>query len=287
VIRRLAPGDVDDVVTMARRTFTDLHARLGEDPLPPPTPERTAAARWRVEHLGRTDPEGAVVAEVDGVVVGAALAMRRDRLWGLSLLVVDPSAQGRGVGRALLDATLAYADGCDRAIILSSLDPRAMRRYFRAGFALHPQVLLKGTVDRAGLDAVRNVRAGGAADLDLADAVDAQLRGASHRVDFEGLLARPDVELLVADGPTGRGYALFGFGRVLLLGATRDDAAAALLTEALARSDGDTGIDFISAGQDWAIDVGLRAGLRLAACGPVFWRNHAPPAPYLPSGAYL
>ena len=62
------------------------------------TPELTDAARargvGRVAHLRETDPDGAWVAEQDGAVVGCALALVREGMWFLSLLMVEPSQQG-------------------------------------------------------------------------------------------------------------------------------------------------------------------------------------------------
>src|SRR5881394_2603417 len=87
-------------------TFSDLDVRLGEPPH-----ELTAEIRRRslarVGHLQRTDPDGALAAEVDGQLVGLALALVREGMWFLSLLVVRPSFQGNGLGRELLDAALA------------------------------------------------------------------------------------------------------------------------------------------------------------------------------------
>ena len=46
--------------------------------------------------------------------------------------------------------------------------------------------------------------------------------------------------------------------------------------------------DFIAAGQDWAVDVALSAGLALSPNGAIFVRGELGPlAPYLPNGAYL
>ncbi len=42
---------------------------------------------------------GAFVAEREGVIVGAAQAFQRERLWVLALLVVDPAQQSDGAGR--------------------------------------------------------------------------------------------------------------------------------------------------------------------------------------------
>jgi hypothetical protein len=47
-------------------------------------------------------------------------------------------------------------------------------------------------------------------------------------------------------------------------------------------------VDFLMAGQDWAIDIGLSCGLALSPEGPVFTRGELGTlAPFLPSGAYL
>ena len=56
-------------------------------------------------------------------MIGAALAIEREGVWGLSLLVVLPDHQSSGIGRALLERTLEYAGGGRRgAIILASPD---------------------------------------------------------------------------------------------------------------------------------------------------------------------
>src|SRR5205809_2005761 len=80
---------------------------------------RTQRARFRIAHLLGTDPGGAWVAEHDGEIVGVALALVREGVWGLSLFGVRPGLQGQGVGRRLLNAALDYAEGRRGAIILS------------------------------------------------------------------------------------------------------------------------------------------------------------------------
>src|SRR3954452_19245750 len=110
---------------------------------------RAARGQSRVAHLLETDPGGPWVAEAGGRVVGVALALVREGLWGLSLLAVEPPRQDQGIGRRLLDAALAYANGARGAIILSSTDPKAMRRYALAGFDLRPCVTAAGMVNRS------------------------------------------------------------------------------------------------------------------------------------------
>src|SRR5437763_6856313 len=83
-----------------------------DDPTDPSTfpPEATARQHRRYGQFLEHDAPGSWVAEdTDGVVVGIALALRRDDLWGLSLLAVRPDCQARGIGGRLLDAALTYA----------------------------------------------------------------------------------------------------------------------------------------------------------------------------------
>jgi len=146
-IRPLEPGDVHGADAMA-------WAALREH-IPPEfqntSPEEALwreRGRARVAHLQRTDPEGAWVAELDGEVVGLALSLVRDDVWGLSLFAVKPGLQGQGLGGRVLAPALEYAEGCRGAIILSSPDPRAMRRYFRAGFRIKPCLAAAGQINR-------------------------------------------------------------------------------------------------------------------------------------------
>jgi len=49
---------------------------------------RTAGATARIAHIQRTDPGGCWVAESDGQIVGAALGIIREGIWGLSLFAM-------------------------------------------------------------------------------------------------------------------------------------------------------------------------------------------------------
>ncbi|MGW0229184.1 GNAT family N-acetyltransferase, partial [Actinopolymorpha singaporensis] len=147
-------------------------ASLPAPPAGPPTPDWSGRWERRAKHLLRHDAEGCWVAETDGEVVGVAMSLRREKLWGLSAFFVHPQAQGAGVGAALLDAALGYSQGCLRGIIISTADPRAARRYRLAGFALHPTIRVAGTVDSSAIPVVDGVRTGGPGDQDLCASVD-------------------------------------------------------------------------------------------------------------------
>jgi ribosomal protein S18 acetylase RimI-like enzyme len=69
----------------------------------------------RIGYYLRRDPDAALVAEVDGEVVGFMLGEVRGGEFGLEeqtgwieVLGVDPDQQGRSIGRSLADAMIAY-----------------------------------------------------------------------------------------------------------------------------------------------------------------------------------
>src|SRR4051812_40356578 len=115
--------------------FADLSVRMGE-PEEPAGP--IEASRVRVARCLATDPGGSWVAERDGEVVGCALAIVREGVWGLSLLVVRPDAQSGGAGRELLARAFDHGRDARGWIVLASRDPRALRSYSRLGLTPHP-----------------------------------------------------------------------------------------------------------------------------------------------------
>jgi GNAT superfamily N-acetyltransferase len=289
-IRPLAGPDVVAAVEIQLASFDDLDRRLGE----PPTRVTDIRRDWaqaRVRHFLTHDAGGCWVSTNDaGEITGVALASVRGDLWGLSLLVVTPRLQSAGSGRALLDAALGYADGCDRAVILSSRDARAIRLYAMSGFDVHPQLQATGVPDLREQPAdSERVRTGGAADAPLLEAVDQQVRRATRGPDHD-LMARR-CELFVCDDDAGRGYAqCTTTGQIAALAAS-DDATASLLMwrclDVAAAAKQSTTVGHITAGQQWAVRTALAARLSLGPTGPVLWRGGSPPSPYLPSGALL
>ena len=282
VLRPLEAADVPAAHALTTATFADLERRRG---MPEPPPRAHGPAHARFHRLLATDPGGAWAAEDEaGALTGVALALRREAVWGLSMLVVRPDAQSGGIGRALLDRTLEYAAGTRGAIILSSDDPRALRAYARAGFTMHPAAAAEG-VPR-GVRADPSVRPFSPADHPLAAAVDRAVRTAPHGADLD-VLAAGGCELLVL--PDG-GYAAHLRGEVKLLAAFDDAGAAALLRSVLARvpAGGRATVDWLTGAQGWAVDVALEAGLGLRLSKAVFLRGDVGPfRPYLPAGSYL
>jgi GNAT superfamily N-acetyltransferase len=296
-LRPMRPQDAGEGMSILEEVWT---ARMHGDGAHNPLLERLAAhGPWRerfergLARLSATDPRGSLIADVAGEAAGFAVAIKRERFWGLSLFYVRPGFQSRGVGRRLLEGCLQYAAETDRAMIMSSLDPRAMSRYRAAGFRLHPVVQAVGEPRRDRIPSRVSVRPGGAEDLHVVAEVDRAVRGAS-RADDIGYLIGEGAELLVLDRPGSRGYAAhFGGepvmdGNPLLLGAESADGARELLWAVIAKLRVPIGLYGLTGEQWWAIDVACEAGLTLSPGGPIFTRGFASmPAPWLVSGIYF
>jgi Acetyltransferase (GNAT) domain len=238
----------------------------------------------RIRHVARTDPGGAWAAELDGALVGAALALVREGLWGLSLLVVHPAAQSGGIGRALLERCLSYGAGARGQVILSSDDPRALRTYAGAGFTLHPAACAEG-VPRP-LPPPAGVRPLAPQDRPMTDAIGRHVRGAAHGHDLDALVATGSEVLVLPHG----GYAAHRDGLVRLVAGRTEDDARTLLRAVLARTPAGRSatVSWLTAEQSWAVGVALEAGLQLGLEGGIFRRGDTGRfSPYLPSGAFL
>lgn len=279
----MAYGDIDAAELVWQDAFADMRKRA-HLPARSHDAEKAGRTRRRLRYFLESDPAGSWVATWDGKVVGVAQGHQRGRLWVLSLLGVSVQAQGRGVGRQLLDRALSYADADGPALILSSNDPRAMRRYVAAGFSLHPVVAAFGSVRRGRLRPVDGVRPGSAADIALTAHVDEQVRGAARKGDIAHLLD-DGVGMLVVEG---RGYAMVRGAQPVMLAAVDEAAARSLLAATLVGGSDDQEVEvgWLGGGQQWAVDVVVAAGLELRTSGAVMVRGLAePPRPYIANGA--
>ena len=249
------------------------------------TPAR--AGQWirRTSHLLATDPGGCWVAEQDGAMAGFAISARRDLLWLLASYAVRTDLQGRGIGRPLLDAALAYSRGCLRGMFASSSDPKAFRRY---RLAMHPERHLAGVPDLSAMPDLDHVREGAPGDVELMNSLDRQRRDAAHGSDHDVLMALH--RLLVVDDRTGSGYVyLRESGGPALLAASNRRTASRLLWAAIATAPPGQSVEVahVTTANEWAVDVGLEARLSVTTRGYLALRGMRPPTPYLHHASLL
>ncbi len=287
LVRPLQDADVAVVDDLSWHALAEVGRQFGFS-MGERSEARIAWAQARIRHIATHDPEGSVVAEHEGEVVGVGLATRRGSLWFLSLLAVRRGLQGVGVGKRLLDATLEYGKGCEAAMICASPDPKALRRYGRAGFALHAAYEAEGFVDREELPAELGVRNGDwQRDRDLLEDLIAARRGAPYGPDLD--FQQAGMRLLIRDGatPADRAFALSRNGHIATLAAASQEAAARVLWATLAEAEGEVTVGYLVANQQWAIDIALAARLPLKLTDTLCTRGAiSPPDCYLPSGIF-
>lgn len=292
LFRPMRSDDVPLAERLSDEAFLELDRRLRRPGEPEPRPRAADhSAGWieRTRHFLTTDPAGCWVAtDAGGEMVGFATSIRREGTWILATYAVRPGLQGRGTGKQLLDLALTHSRGCLQGMLSASDDPRAVRRYLLAGFRVHPQMVLSGTVDRTAIppDTGSRVREGSAADTELMDSLDRRARGAAHGPDH-AVLQRL-FRCIVSDTTAGSGYAyLTAAGAVTLLAASNRRTAERLLWTAIADGPAEQSIAHVTAANDWAISVGTAARLDLRTSGHLALRGMRPPLHYLHNGALL
>lgn len=167
-----------------------------------------------------------LVAEDDGRIAGFAGAIELPMGWFLTDLFVDPPAQGRGIGRALL-AEVLPAEGA--RLTFSSSDPRALPLYIRAGMAPRwPLLYLAPPSAPTALPPTLRVRT---VDAPEAAAIEQELSGHDRTREWAYWAARPGARpfAVVAGGRADAvGVAVPGQLVRLVLGPGADPVEAVL-----------------------------------------------------------
>lgn len=285
-VRPMAVDDVEAAMAVVEATKA-VEAEAGLRPeRPAPSDAQVESTRLFHARFVQRDGPGAWVAVSEDQVVGMTESIRRGPFWGLSMLFVHPDFQSKGIGERLLQAGLGYAAGASQRMIESSPDPRALRRYFLAGLAMHPAAELGGHPDRRAIPPSLPGRGGDEDDLDLVASVETRL-GRSRTEDVAFVLSDDRSHLDVVDRGPGRGWAVSRPDRLLMLGATDEQTAAVLLWRHLGSCEGETLVYGLTAAQQWALAVAHEARLSVRVTGAVFVDGMAVPGPWIPSGWYF
>jgi GNAT superfamily N-acetyltransferase len=133
-------GDYDRIAELTVAVYVD--GGLASEGYTPELADVRGRAE-RSELLVVRDADGLVVGSVALVLAGdLAQVTESDDEAGFRMLVVDPAAQGRGIGQLLVTACLDRARAVGKRRMVISTDPRmtpAHRLYGRLGFTRLPE----------------------------------------------------------------------------------------------------------------------------------------------------
>lgn len=138
-IRVATPADAAPAGRILYVAFKELAGRHG---FPPDFPSADAAIGLARAFID-SPSTFAVVAEEDGRVVGSNFLGEGDAIRGVGPITVDPSCQGGGVGRRLMEAVISRADGAAGIRLLQdSFNMSSVSLYASLGFEVREPVLV-------------------------------------------------------------------------------------------------------------------------------------------------
>lgn len=283
----IRPVRESDAEPCARIVHAAFH-RIASDHGFPPDFESVDVARGMIGQIMASDDFYGVVATRDDAVIGSNFLMEGDEIKGVGPITIDPTAQGAGVGRGLMQAVMARAEGAAGIRLLQDgFNMRSLSLYTSLGFAARePMVMMRGVANTSTLPAGASVRPMLEEDIDACDALCQQAHGISRRQEL--ITAVRHLEPLVLE----RGGKVAAY-----LTMPRSWA----LNHAVAGSDADMQALLIGAGQlqpplafllptradalfRWCLGAGFRAvkPMTLMSIG----RYQTPTLPYMPSVFY-
>ena len=242
-LRPTTDGDDTTLYQLFLESIAGVYRPHGFEPPAPPL-EVFASQQGHVRRTGTS-----VAATDDGRIAGFASAWARDGDWFLASLFVEAGAQGRGVGRTLLEAV--WGQYPRRRTITDAIQPVSNALYARRGLSpVTPLLTFSGEAR-----AVARVEP---AEADVG-AVDRAAYGFAREHDhgYWSRIARRTT------WPGAYSYAFPG-GAIGPVAGTTPGAAAAALEAELARAEGPVRLRVPGSSRQ-LVEVALAAGLQLSA----------------------
>jgi ribosomal protein S18 acetylase RimI-like enzyme len=174
---RIRPVERDDVAACAEIEWAAFGAASSLE-----------ASRRLIARLVRHPGVYGVVAARRGAIVGLNFLYEHDPIRAVGPLAVAPAAQGRGVGRCLMEAVLARGAGAAGVRLTAAANPAAFALYASLGFEVkEPLAILRGRFRSAppGDAAVRPMRT---EDLPAAAALCERVHGFARTGDLREAL---------------------------------------------------------------------------------------------------
>jgi GNAT superfamily N-acetyltransferase len=202
----------------------------------------------------------AVVAEIDGRIVGSNVIDERSSIMGIGPITVDPTTQNAGVGRKLMQAVIDHAHAQHAAgirLVQAAFHNRSLSLYASLGFDVRePLSCVQGTPRTRSIPGC-DVSPAEPADLDACNALSMQIHGFDRGADLAESIQRGVARVVERAGRiTGYASDLAFFGHAAC--ESNQDLQALL---ASADSYGGSGILIPNRNTDllrWCLSNGLR-----------------------------
>jgi predicted N-acetyltransferase YhbS len=230
------------------------------------------------------------LAEQEGRILGSIFVHKfpPSPIAAIGPLTVDPSAEGGGVGRALMEATLIEAHKRDYnqvRLIQSPSHLRSFALYIKCGFALRePLFLMQGSPSPSTLQKKYDIRAAELRDISACNQICVSIHGFSRELELQHAIDQRVARVAIDSTDRISGYAA-GIGLFGHAVAKTNEVLMALI----ANSSAILGPGFFVPGRNsdlvrWLLDAGFRIAwpANLMTVG-----NYVEPlGPFLPSIAY-
>ncbi len=204
----LRPGRPEDATICGVICYDAFKAIAGQHNFPQnfSSPEVSIdRMRERLAHPGFY----AVVAELDGRVVGSNFLDERSPISGLGPITIDPTVQNRAIGRRLMQDVVDRVDTQDRLgvrLVHAAYHTRALSLYAKMGFAVR-DVIAKVTGSPLGLQLPEHaVRPATLSDLDACNAVCRNVHGHDRSGELQDAIQYGRATVVEHSGHL-RGYA--------------------------------------------------------------------------------
>lgn len=235
-VRPIEPADGSECARIAYEAFGGVHDHH-RFPRDFPTPE--AANQLTGTFIAHPRIWG-IVAEADGRIVGSNFLDERGPIAGVGPITVDPQVQGRGVGRALMEAVIARgADAHGMRLFQDSFNMQSLALYASLGFEVRePAVVMVGTATSGPSDGVE-VRPLGEGDVEECERVCVAVHGFERTAELRDAIQAPPLSPVVAvrDGRIVAYATTVTFFPAAHGVAETEDDLCALIAGALAVSD--------------------------------------------------
>jgi GNAT superfamily N-acetyltransferase len=146
MIAQIRPAIAADAEACGHIIFEAFKGIAEKHGFPPDFPSVEAATQLATIFIADPSIYG-VVAEMDGRVVGSNFLTEGDPIRGVGPITVDPSVQGSGIGRRLMEAVVERArDAIGTRLVQDAFNTRSIAIYALVGFDVkEPLLLMRGT----------------------------------------------------------------------------------------------------------------------------------------------